>query len=153
MFVRSEALLANGTDPTAALSTRGSLALAHGPCGDVQAGYTLAKRTLNELRAISRPMGHAMTTGLAHLAEVMVEALARDPRSSEARAAARATVGLLRRQAFVFPIAVPAYRYWAARLARSEGRNGVRLLRRGLAAATALEMTADVQRLRDALSR
>ena len=153
VFVRSEALLANGIDPTAALSTRCSLALAHGLCGDVRAGYTLAKRTLNEVRAISRPMGHAMTTGLAHLAEVMIEVLARDPRSGDARSDARATVGLLRRQAFVFPIAVPGYRYWGARLARIEGRNGMRFLRRGLDAATALDMTADVQRLRDALSR
>jgi hypothetical protein len=48
---------------------------------------------------------------------------------------------------------VPAYRYWGARLARTEGRNGMRLLRRGLHAATALEMTADVQRFRDALCR
>ena len=153
LLVRSEALVANGTDPTAALSTRGSLALAHCLCGDVQAGYKLANRTLNEVRTISRPMGHAMTTGLAHLAEVMVEAFARDPRSSDARADARAAVGLLRRQAFVFPIAVPSYRYWGARLARTEGRNGNRLLRRGLAAAIALEMTADVQRLGDALNQ
>jgi hypothetical protein len=60
---------------------------------------------------------------------------------------------LLRRQAFVFPIAVPGYRYWGARLARTEGRNGVRLLHRGLDAATALQMPDDVQRFRDALNR
>jgi class 3 adenylate cyclase len=152
LLTRSEALLANDTDPTAALSTRGSLALAHCSCGDRQAGHTLAGRTLNEVRAIS-PMGHAMTTGFTHLAQVMVEAFAADPRSSDARANARAAVGLLRRQAFVFPIAVPASNYWRARLAQAEGRNDTRLLRRGLDAATALGMTADVQRLRDAVSR
>jgi hypothetical protein len=53
----------------------------------------------------------------------------------------------------VFPVAVPGYRYWGARLARTEGRNGARLLRRGLDAATALDMTADAQRLSDALSQ
>ena len=51
--------------------------------------YALARRTLNEVRAISRPMGHAMTTGLAHIAEVMVQAFAHDPRSSDCRADAR----------------------------------------------------------------
>ena len=150
-FARSEALVADSPDLTAALSTRGSLTLAHWLCGDVAGGHALAKRTLNEIRAISRPMGHAMTTGLAHLAEVMVSTFARDRRSSNARADARAAVALLGRQAFVFPIAVPAHRYWGARLAQAEGRSGTRLLRRGLAAATALGMSADAQRLRDAL--
>ena len=150
-FARSEALLVNSPDLTAALTTRGSLTLAQWLCGDEEGGHTLAKGTLNEVRAISRPMGHAMTTGLAHLAEVMVRTFARDRRSSDARADARAAVALLRRQAFVFPIAVPAYRYWGARLAQAEGRNGTPLLRRGLAAATALGMAANAQRLRDAL--
>ena len=98
-------------------------------------------------------MGHAMTTGLAHLAEVMVQAFVHDRRSRDSRADARAAVGLLRRQAFVFPVAVPAYRYWSARLTQAHGRHGVRALRRGLRAATTLDMTADVQRLRDALNR
>jgi hypothetical protein len=153
LFVRSEALLANGADPTAALSTRGSLALAHRLCADVQVGCTLAKRTLNELRGIRVPMGHAMTTGLVHLAQVTVEAFALEPGSSAARTDAQAAVALLRRQAFMFPIAVPGYRYWSARLAQTKGRSGMRLLRRGLDAATTLEMTADIQRLRDALRR
>jgi len=96
-------------------------------------------------------MGHAMTMGLAHLAEVMVEAFARDPRSPDAQTDARAAVRLLRRQAFVFPIALPGCRYWGARLAQTEGRTSVGLLRRGLKEATALQMTAEVQRLRDAL--
>jgi hypothetical protein len=141
-------------DPTAALSTCGSLALAHRLCGDAQAGHALARRTLNEVRAISRPMGHAMTTGLAHLAEVMVEAFAQDRRSSEARADPRAAGGMLRRQAFVCALAGPAYRDRRAGWARGpKGETARGCYGEGFDTATALEMTADVLRLRDALSR
>ena len=114
-LARSCELIANSTDRTAALSTQGSLALAHTLSGDQAAGRALARETLNELRAITRPVGHATLEGLSDVAEVMIDALAREP-SADALADARTSVGLLRRQAAVFPIATPSFRYWQARL-------------------------------------
>jgi class 3 adenylate cyclase len=143
---RSLELIVDSTDRTAALSTQGSLALAEVLSGERERGLALAKGTLKELAAISRPMGHAMLEGLSDVAEVTIDELARAPRSPTAFADARIAVGLLRRQAIVFPIATPSFRYWQSRLRAIEGRDGTGPLRRGLRSARALGMAGEARR-------
>jgi class 3 adenylate cyclase len=147
LLTRSAALIAGRRDRTAELSTSGSLALAYARSGDTPRALDLAHRTIGDVWAIRRPMGHAMLEGLSALAEVALSALAATPRSPSIAADARTAVALLRRQAGVFPIAVPRYRYWQARLREMSGRNPARVLRSGLVAATALGMPTEVARL------
>ncbi len=153
LLARSVELVANGTDPTALLSTQCSLAYAYRRIGDEGVARDLATRTLNEIRAISLPMGHAMTAGLSHLADVIVTVFEQNRSSPVAAADARSAVALLRRQALVFPIAVPSYRYWQAMLERIRGGSGGRSLRIGLETARALEMPAEARRIADAFLR
>lgn len=140
-------LLTDGSDPTALLNAQSSLALAHVRCGDREAGRDLALRTMASFRALRRPMGHSMTTYLSHLAEVLVEDYALHPDSPALAVDGRGAVALLRRQSRVFPIAVPAYRYWQGRLRVIEGGSATLPLRRGLRAARKLGMAGEARRI------
>ncbi len=118
---RSLELIVESNDRTAALSTQGSLALAHALGGDRERGLALAREALSELAAIGRPMGHAMLEGLSDVAEVMIDELARESRAPAALKDARTGLKHLRPQARGLPIAAPSVRYWQSRLARSRG--------------------------------
>jgi hypothetical protein len=103
------------------------------------------------MRDLGRPMGHGTLEGWSGITEVLVSAFETDPRSHLLSEQSRMAVRYLKRQAAVFPIATPRYRYWQGRLRLAKGRDPTGVLNRGLGAARTMGMPSETERLRDAL--
>jgi class 3 adenylate cyclase len=151
LLEESMSLLAKSADRNEVLPTKGGLALALFRAHRQEAAIASASAVLREMRDLGRPMGHGTMEGWSGITEVLVSALELDPRSRRLTEQARTAVRYLRRQAAVFPIATPRYRYWQGRFRLAKGRDPTHALNRGLGAARAMGMEPETERLRDAL--
>ena len=151
LLEESMSLLDKSADRNEVLPTKGGLALAQFRAHRREAAIASAGALLREMRDLGRPMGHGTLEGWSGITEVLVSALELDPRSRSLREQARMAVRFLRRQAMVFPIATPRYRYWQGRFRLAQGRDPTGALNRGLGAARTMEMRLETERLRDAL--
>jgi hypothetical protein len=151
LLEESMSLLDKSADRNEVLPTKGGLALAQFRAHRREAAIASAGALLREMRDLGRPMGHGTLEGWSGITEVLVSALELDPRSRSLREQARMAVRFLRRQAMVFPIATPRYRYWQGRFRLAQGRDPTGALNRGLGAARTMEMRLETERLSDAL--
>jgi hypothetical protein len=143
--------LDKSADRNEVLPTKGGLALALFRAHRREAAIASAGAVLKEMRDLGRPMGHGTLEGWSGITEVLVSALEADPRSRLLNEHSRMAVRYLKRQAAVFPIAIPRYRYWQGRLRLAKGRDPIHALTRGLGAAQTMGMPPETERLRAAL--
>jgi class 3 adenylate cyclase len=148
----SLAILGHGADRNELLPTQGSLAMAHLHAGNQDRAQEVAGEVLRQIRSLGRPMGHATLEGWSGMTAVVMQSLRAEPRSGPLQTQARAAVRHLRRQAAVFPIAIPRYRYWQGQLRLLEGRDPTPALKRGLEVARLLGMNPEIRRLEAALA-
>jgi hypothetical protein len=153
LLEESMSLLDKSADRNEVLPTKGGLALALFRAQRRDSAIASAGAVLKEMRDLGRPMGHGTLEGWSGITEVLVSALELDPRSRFLNDQARTAVRYLRRQASVFPIATPRYRYWQGRLRLAQGRDPTRALNRGLGAAQVMGMPPEAMRLREALKK
>ncbi|HZL18607.1 MAG TPA: hypothetical protein VFG23_12770, partial [Polyangia bacterium] len=148
----SLAILGHGADRNELLPTQGSLAMAYLRAGDQDRARQIAGEVLRQIRSLGRPMGHATLEGWSGMTEVVMQSLRAEPRSGPLQTQARVSVRHLRRQAAVFPIAIPRYRYWQGQLRLLEGRDPTPALKQGLEMARILGMNPEIARLESALA-
>jgi class 3 adenylate cyclase len=151
LLEESMSLLDKSADRNEVLPTKGGLALALFRADRREAAIASAAAVLKEMRDLGRPMGHGTLEGWSGITEVLVSAFETDPRSHLLSEQSRMAVRYLKRQAAVFPIATPRYRYWQGRLRLAKGRDPTGVLNRGLGAARTMGMPSETERLRDAL--
>ena len=148
----SLAILGHSADRNELLPTQGSLAMAYLRAGDQDRARQIAGEVLRRIRSLGRPMGHATLEGWSGMTEVVMQSLQAEPRSGPLQTQARVSVRHLQRQAAVFPIAIPRYRYWQGQLRLLEGRDPTPALKQGLEMARILGMNPEIARLESALA-
>src|SRR6185436_4407376 len=131
-----------------------ALALARWRQGDRARALTLAHRALDTTVERGRPTGHSTLEGCSAIVEVLFAAH-EDPRSDAATRVSARCLEMMKLHARVFPVSRARYLYWRGQRAWLLGRRGkaLRDWTAGIAAAEALGMAPDVERLRARIGR